>query len=377
MEKMASSNSVHSMYVHIPFCDSICTYCDFCKMLYNKKMVDRYLEAMDRELSSVYKNEVLDTLYIGGGTPSSLNLLELERLFSILKRVKLSKNYEFTFEANLESLSLEKIDLLKKYGVNRVSIGVESTNRKHLITLNRTMDEKKLVSTINYLKEVGITNINVDLIYALLNETLSDLESDIDFILSLDVSHISTYSLILEENTLMYIKGVKNVDSSLDADMYKLICEKLKMNGYIHYEISNFCKEGYQSMHNLTYWMNDRYYGIGLGSSGYLEDIRYTNTRSINDYCREKFILEQTELNTNDDIFNEVMLGLRTSYGIDKKRFYNKYHKKIEDVFDIDDLILNKILISSDKNLRVSEEYFYVLNSVLVNILERTKEILE
>lgn len=369
---MIKENNVKTMYVHIPFCNRICSYCDFCKILYDKRVVDSYLNALEKELT-IYNGEVLDTLYIGGGTPSSLSNEELEKLFRILNVVKLSSNYEFTFEANLESLTKEKINLLQKYGVNRVSIGVETTKERYLKVLNRSLDKDDLRMKINYLKAVGITNINLDLIYALENQTLQDIEDDIQFFLSLDVSHISTYSLILEEHTLLYINGVREIDSELDLKMYNLICQKLKDNGYEHYEVSNFCKPSYQSRHNMTYWKNEKYYGIGLGSSGYLENRRYTNTCSLKDYLNGKFVLEIQELDEWTNIENEMMLGLRTKDGVDRKFFFKKYHKKIEDIFDIEDLINNGVLEFNRKSLRVNEKYFYVLNSVLVRIYQSAR----
>ncbi|MCI8567878.1 MAG: radical SAM family heme chaperone HemW [Bacilli bacterium] len=370
---MLKQNRVKAMYVHIPFCERICSYCDFCKVLYDDKFVANYLTALKMELDGIYKDEVLDTLYIGGGTPSSLSVEEVEKLFEILSRVKLSSNYEYTFEANLESLTKEKIDLLKKYGVNRISIGVESTKKKFLKLLNRSLDKKLLVKTIGYLKDIGISNINLDLIYALDCQSLQDLEDDLSFFLSLDIPHISTYSLIIEKHTLLYINGVKEVDSDLDLKMYHLICKKLVENGYQHYEVSNFCKPFYYSKHNMTYWKNEEYYGIGLGSSGFLGNVRYTNTRSLKDYCAGKFVLEKQELDDYMNIENEIMLGLRTTVGIDKNNFFKRYHRKIEDIFDIDFLISKGVLLSDSNYLKVSADYFYVLNSVLVNILQSAK----
>ena len=201
-----------AVYIHIPFCNYICSYCDFCKVFYNKEYVNRYLEVLDKEIKSKYKGECITSLYIGGGTPSSLSLCELEKLFSILKIFKLSKDCEITIEANPDSLSLDKIKLLKKYDINRVSLGVETINSKLQDVLERRTSKDSVISCINNLKEEGITNINVDLIYAIKGETIEDLKEDLTFLLSLDVPHISTYSLIIEDNTKLKIKGIKNID---------------------------------------------------------------------------------------------------------------------------------------------------------------------
>ena len=359
-----------AVYIHIPFCNYICSYCDFCKVFYNKEYVNRYLEVLDKEIKSKYKGECITSLYIGGGTPSSLSLCELEKLFSILKIFKLSKDCEITIEANPDSLSLDKIKLLKKYDINRVSLGVETINSKLQDVLERRTSKDSVISCINNLKEEGITNINVDLIYAIKGETIEDLKEDLTFLLSLDVPHISTYSLIIEDNTKLKIKGIKNIDKSIDRDMYDMISSILKNNNYIHYEISNFSKEGYQSKHNLKYWNNCEYYGFGVGASGYIDNIRYTNTRSITNYINGKTILDKEIVTIKDKMFYEIMLGLRTNRGINKEKFIDKYNVNIEDVFNYKDLVNNKVLYEDKEYLIVNEDYFYVLDEILTKFLD-------
>ena len=268
------------IYIHIPFCNSICSYCDFCKFLYNKKWVDNYLNALQKEINKNYKNELVRTIYIGGGTPSSLNIGELNKLFDIIKIFKKDKKIEFTFECNIEDINEPKLELLKNNGVNRISIGVESFNDKYLKFLGRNYKSKDIMNRIDLVKKY-FDNINIDLIYALPNQTLEELESDIDKFLSLDIDHISTYSLIIEPNTKLYINKTKNIDEEKDFEMYNLICNKLKNKGYNHYEISNFSKESFESKHNLIYWNNLEYYGFGAGASGYINNIRYDNTRNL------------------------------------------------------------------------------------------------
>ena len=281
-----------AVYIHIPFCNYICAYCDFCKVYYNKKYVNKYLNALEEEIKTNYKGEIITSLYIGGGTPSSLSLGELEKLFNILKIFNLSKDCEITMEANPDSLTIDKIRLLKEYGVNRVSLGVETINKKLQTVIDRRTDKDTVIACIKNLKNIGITNINVDLIYAIKEETIEDLKEDLNFLLSLDVPHVSTYSLIIENNTKLKIDHINNIDKTLDREMYDLISKVLKGNNYIHYEISNFSKDGYQSKHNLKYWENKHYYGFGVGASGYLNNIRYTNTRSITKYIEGKTINE-------------------------------------------------------------------------------------
>lgn len=363
-------SKVDAVYIHIPFCNYICAYCDFCKIFYNKEYVNRYLDALEQEIINNYKGEVITSLYIGGGTPSSLDLEELEKLLKILKIFNLSKDCEITFESNADSLSLDKIKLLKEFGVNRVSLGVETINKKLQDVLERRTSKDTVINCINNLKSVGITNINVDLIYAIKGETLEDLNNDLEFLLSLDVPHISTYSLIIEDNTKLKIKGIKNIDKVIDRDMYDLISKTLKKNNYIHYEISNFSYDGFMSKHNLKYWRNLEYYGFGVGASGYIDNIRYTNTRSITNYIDGKTIIDREIVTLKDKMFYEIMLGFRTSMGIDKIEFKDKYNVSIDRVFNYKSLVEEKVLEEDLKYLRVREEYFYVLDEVTLRFLD-------
>lgn len=363
-------NNVDAIYIHIPFCNYICAYCDFCKVFYNKKLINDYLDALEKEIVSKYKGDVITSLYIGGGTPSSLSLDELDRLFNILKIFNLSKTCEITIECNPDSLSLEKIKLLVDFGVNRVSLGVETINSKLQHVLERNTDKDKVLECVNNLKNNGITNINLDLIYAVKGETLEDLKTDLNFLLSLDIPHISTYSLIIEDNTKLKINGLKNIDKTSDRAMYDLISSTLKDNSYIHYEISNFAKANNQSQHNLKYWLNLNYYGFGVGASGYIDNIRYTNTRSITNYIKGKTVIDEEILSIKDKIFYEIMLGFRTNLGINKKSFKNKYNINIEELFNYKRLVKDKILLDDSCCLRVSEEYFYVLDEVTLKFLE-------
>lgn len=359
------SKRIDAVYIHIPFCNYICAYCDFCKIFYNKEIINKYLDALDKEIKSNYKGEMITSLYIGGGTPSSLSLDELEKLFNILKAFNLSKDCEITFEANPDSLSLDKIKLLKDYGINRVSLGIETINLKLQKILERKTNKDNVITCINNLKNNDIRNINADLIYAIKGETLEDLKKDLNFLLSLDVPHISTYSLIIEDHTKLKIKGIKNIDKSLDREMYDYISKTLKDNNYIHYEISNFAIPNYESKHNLKYWYNKHYYGFGVGASGYIENIRYTNTKSISNYIRGKTIIDKEILSIKDMIFYEIMLGFRTNRGIDKENFKNKYNTSIEELFNYKSLVKKQILLEDNKYLRVREDYLYVLDDIL------------
>lgn len=362
-------NKVKSVYLHIPFCKSICSYCNFCKMFYNEKMVDRYLDCLEKEIKSRYQGEVLDTIYIGGGTPSCLSLKQLERLFQIVDILKKSNDFEYTIECNFDSMTKEKLELFQKYEVNRLSFGLESISSKNLKLLERKESKEKVEEVIFLAKTLGFSNINIDLMYAITTEDRKDLEKDLAFILSLDIPHISCYSLMIEENTKLYLKKIKYIDEELDFFMYNDICNKLKKK-YHHYEVSNFAKEGYESRHNLAYWNNLEYYGFGLSAAGYLENVRYTNTRSISSYLRGKTVYEKEVLDKNSKMSYEMILGLRKLDGVSKNDFYLKYQEKVEEVFTISYLIEKGWLLDEDGYLKIREENIYISNEILVYFLK-------
>ena len=360
---------MHSVYIHIPFCNQICTYCAFTKFYYNKERVKKYLYSLKKEIELNYKGELIKTLYIGGGTPSSLDIDELKLLFDIIKIFNLDKDIEFTIEVNPDSLTIEKLELFKKNKVNRISLGIESINDIYLKYLGRNYDFNLVKEKIKLIKNVGINNINVDLIYAIPFETLNDLDNDITNILSLDVTHISTYSLMIEPHTILNIRGTKQIDEDLDYEMYKLIIKKLKEKGFNHYEVSNFSKEGYESRHNLVYWSNQHYYGFGLSASGYIGNIRYTNTTSLNEYNNLEFIKESEKLTKKDIISYELILGFRKINGINKQDFYNKYKIDIRNLYNIKKLLENRDLIENTSNIFVNYDKIYVENQILMNFV--------
>ena len=358
---------VKSAYIHIPFCNNICSYCDFCKLLYNKDFVKKYLDALEKEIKMHYKGEILDTIYIGGGTPSSLSIVELNELFSIIKVFKLSKEYEFTFEVNIEDITEEKLEILKENKVNRLSIGIESFNDKYLKYLGRNYTSDIISERVELAKKY-FDNINIDLMYALKNESLNDLEEDIDKILKLDIKHISCYSLIIEKNTKLYIDNTKYISDDLDSDMYDLIDKKLE-NKYHRYEVSNYSITSYESRHNLTYWKNNEYYGFGLGAAGYIDNIRYTNTRNLSKYISGSYERQEEVLTKEDKIKYEFILGLRLTSGINKDNFNKKYGININEIKIIKELINKGLLIDDKINIYVPKKYFYVLNDILVNFV--------
>lgn len=356
---------IKAAYIHIPFCDFICTYCDFCKMYKSTNYEYQYLEALKKEIDDNYQGEILNTIYIGGGTPSCLDYDNLKYLLNILKVFKTS-NLEYTFEVNIESIDEKKLKLLSDYGVNRISVGIETFNDKYLKFLGRNYKSEDIIPKINLIKKY-FSNINVDLMYAFPNQTLNELKDDLKIIKELNVNHISTYSLIIEPNTILYNQNTKNIDEDLDFLMYQEIIKEL--SNYHHYEISNFALPGFESKHNLTYWDNLEYYGFGLGASGYIRGIRYTNTKSINNYIKCKYIFESHKLSLQEKKENEFILGLRKIEGIDIITYFKKYHEDILNYKNIDKLVKEKRLTIKNNHLFINPKYIYISNEILVNLI--------
>lgn len=358
-----------SVYIHIPFCDDICSYCDFCKVKYEKKWIDQYLDSLQREIETYYKGEKIRTLYIGGGTPSSLSIEELTKLFDILNVFNMELLEEFTIECNIENINNEKLILFKKNGINRLSVGVQTFNEKFIKLLNRKHKTQEVLEKIEMAKMIGIDNINVDIMYALPNETLEDLEKDIDEVLKLNVSHLSFYSLILEPNTKFSIENEKYIDEDLDYEMYKYIEKRLVNREYNHYEISNYCKKNMESKHNLVYWNNDYYYGFGLGASGYLESYRYDNTKSLTKYLEGNYMQDIHKIDEEDRIKYELILGFRKLKGINKISFKNRFNKDIYLIENINELLEKGMLKENDEYIYIPDEWMYRSNEILVKLI--------
>ena len=359
---------VMSVYIHIPFCNYICSYCDFCKIIYDKRYIKRYLDSLRSEIVSRYRGEEVKTIYIGGGTPSSLDTQELIMLLDIISLFNLSSDYEFTIEGNIESINEDKLIIMKKYGVNRISVGIQSFDSDIIKLLGRRHTKEEVFDKINLIKRY-IDNINVDIIYGAYSD-ISILKRDISYVLELNVNHISAYSLIIEDNTLLKVNGFSYIDEDTDFEMYKYISDTLVSNGYIHYEISNYAKRGYESRHNLVYWNNDYYYGFGLSSSSYIDNVRIVNTKNLSKYLNGEYIATSIIEDINVRMENEVMLGLRKFKGINLDVFRSKYKRDLMDVFNTDDLIRDGYLVIEDNYLRISSEYMYISNEIIVRMFE-------
>ena len=359
----SQEKQIKSVYIHIPFCKSICSYCDFCKFFYNKELTDKYIKALINEINTTYKDDILDTIYIGGGTPSSLNINQLDRLLSYINTTfKTSKDLEYTIECNVMDIEEDKLKLFKTYNINRISIGIESFNKEILTFLEREYNKEDIIEKINLVKKY-FENINIDLIYAVTNENINILKEDIESFIKLNIPHISCYSLIIEEHTKLKNKNINYISPDLDYEMYKLIEKTLEKYNYNHYEISNYSKDGYESKHNLCYWKNHKYYGFGLGSSGYIDNYRYTNTKNINKYFNGNYIAEKEIITKETDASNYAILGLRTKYGVNKEEFRNKIGVSFKEYFDTSDLKENK------DSFYIEKDKWYIENSILIKFI--------
>lgn len=363
---MIQTKKVRSAYLHIPFCETICSYCAFCKMFYDQKLVRKYLTALREEIHSYQVTIPLKTIYIGGGTPSCLSWEDTKELLEMVSLLPREQEYEYTVECNIENMTEEKLQLYLGYGVNRLSIGIQTVQSQFLSFLGRHHTKEIVMEKIQLAHRLGFQNINVDLMYGFPDQTLEDLKQDLVFFVDLGVTHISTYSLMIEEHTKLYLEKVENIKEELDQEMYQWLSSYLYKHHFVHYEISNFSKEGFTSKHNLTYWNNEPYYGFGLGASGYLGNIRYTNTRSLSDYLLGKRVLEEEELSLDDEMSYEMILGLRKVEGVSKDHFYQKFLRRVEEVFDYQTALDRQLLIEEGKNLRIPEEKLYISNEAMV-----------
>ena len=358
-----------SVYIHIPFCRSICSYCDFTKILYDEKYTKPYLYKLKEEIEEFYNKEEIETIYIGGGTPSCLNDEELTILGDIVSLFNIPRRCEFTFECNIQDINDGLLKKLKKMKVNRLSIGIESFDKCKLEFMNRMVTFEEASSKISLARTYGFNNINLDLMYGIPDEKIKNTRRDLKYLLKLNPEHISTYSLIIEEHTMCKIKNYENIDPEEEVKMYEYIRHKLKRKGYLHYEISNFSKPGFESKHNLTYWDNEEYYGFGLGASGYIEGFRYENSKNIDDYLLGKYRHTKELLGKQEMMENEVMLGLRKIEGINIEGFFKKYDVNIQDAFPVKPLIKNHELIYKNGYIYVNPKYIYVMNEILLKLI--------
>ena len=363
-----------SAYVHIPFCTQICYYCDFSKVFIKNQPVDSYLEHLLQEFHS-YDIQKLRTLYIGGGTPTALSASQLEVLLEgLTKNLDLSMLKEFTIEANPGDLDEDKIAVLKNSAVNRVSLGVQTFDDKMLKKIGRSHTEKDIYENIDRLKLAGFDNISIDLIYALPGQTMEQVKDNVAKAIALDIPHMSLYSLILENHTVFMNRMRRGKlplpKEELEAEMFEYIIAELERAGFVHYEISNFSKPGFESRHNLMYWDNAEYYGIGAGASGYVDGVRYKNHGPIRHYLKAveegSARINEEHLSQREQMEEEMFLGLRKKSGVSMARFEEKFERSFQELYGdiVKDLIQQGLMQLEGDRVRMTKRGLFLGDTV-------------
>jgi len=366
------------LYVHIPFCISKCNYCDFYSIT-NKKYIVPYINALCKDVEK-YQNKAFTSVYIGGGSPSLLDMEVITKLFDNINKLNLTGVEEITIEANPSQITVEKLACYLNLGINRISIGVQSFNPKILKNIGRIHTGEDAKKAVKLAKSSGFKNINADLIYGLPGESILDLNEDIKKIVDLDIEHISAYSLMLEENTSLYNLIEKNKlnlpTDEVVEEMYDIVNQELPKLGYNRYEVSNFAKEGYECKHNMLYWSDCSYIGVGCAAASLINDIRYKNNCSVEEYILKishNIDVNEVEKRTqNDAIFEYIFLSLRKVIGLDKRDFQVKFKANFEKEFksEIQELAKLNLISENDNYIYLTPTGFKISNMVFEKFIK-------
>ncbi len=374
------------IYIHIPFCHQICNYCDFNKVFFKNQPVDEYIEAVGKEIEMTVKESPesfsnIETIFLGGGTPTALSAEQITRLLSLIaKHISLSNVKEFTSEANPDELTREKLSALLNGGVNRLSMGVQSFDQELLKKIGRTHSNEHVYETIALAKEVGFTNISIDLMYGLPGQTMEQWEDTLNKAIALNLPHYSAYSLIVEPKTIFYIQYAKGKlalpSEDLEAEMYDVLMTTMEKHGKSQYEISNFAAGGYESVHNKIYWDNDEYAGFGAGAHGYLQGIRYSNHGPIKKYIETvqsgiRPLVQTHAVTVEERLEEQMFLGLRKVEGVPHRIFENKFNQSVHELYAKQiDKLTNEGLLQHDKiGVRLTRKGRFVGNEVFQQFL--------
>lgn len=372
------------LYIHIPFCEKKCYYCDFLSFTNKDHMIDQYIDYLIKEID-LYKERLEDyhirTIFIGGGTPSLIDPRLVKKLMDhIFKKFSISSDLEATIEINPGSLTEEKARIYRAAGINRASLGLQSLNDDLLKSIGRIHGARDFFTSYDILKRAGFSNINVDMIFGLPDQTLEDVVVDLKTIIELDIKHISYYGLIIEPGTPMarwYEEGrLKLVDEDEERKIYHTIVESLKNKDYIHYEISNFAKTGYECEHNKIYWKIRPYIGLGLNSHSNLRARRYWNYSNFKDYFAA---LDQADLPVEDEeIIDKQMemaeyciFGIRYIDGINKEEFKKRFNMDLDQLYGqvIRKHIKNGLLEEDNGHIKLSKKGIDLANLVELDFL--------
>lgn len=359
------------IYIHIPFCIKKCNYCDF--LSFQLMNEDEYIDALCKEIDSFERGYIAETVFLGGGTPSIIHEKNIIKIFNKLrKKFVFTKDSEISIELNPKTFTQNKLKTYKEQGINRLSIGCQTTNDTLLKKIGRVHTYQDFLIGYELARKEGFTNINVDIMAQLPTQTIQMHIKDLDNILKLNTEHISTYGLIIEEGTPFFILYNENEGTKLDELMkedeciklYETTNKRLHLVGLNQYEISNYAKVGYECRHNIKYWERENYVGFGLGASGCIGNIRYKNTDKFNEYLKCNYLREK-EILTQEDINNEIiMLGLRLNKGIDKELLFN-----ISDCGTIDNLIKENLLKEDDDKICLTDKARIISNYVIAKLM--------
>ncbi|MDN4607069.1 radical SAM family heme chaperone HemW [Sporosarcina highlanderae] len=377
---------MRGMYIHIPFCHQICHYCDFNKVFFKNQPVDEYIESIGNELSILveeghsFKN--LETVFLGGGTPTSLSEKQLDRLLEIIHQyVDIGSLKEFSTEANPDELTSGKLSVLKNGRVDRLSIGVQSFDTELLKRIGRTHGADDPLKVIKEARQLGFENISIDLIYGLPGQTSKQWEDTLDKALSLELPHYSGYSLIVEPKTVFYNlmnKGKLPLPGEdIETSMFSMLIDRMEAAKRQQYEISNFSIPGKESIHNLIYWENDEYAGIGAGAHGYLKGKRYANIGPLKKYMENadngtRPIINQHEVTKIESMEEEMFLGLRKTAGVPFNSFETKFGKTLLEVYGvvIEDLSNKGLVEVAEDSLKLTRKGIFRGNEVFQEFLK-------
>lgn len=359
-----------NVYIHIPFCKQKCRYCSFISYP-DLSVKKQYLQSLAQEIIYFYKKEQLKTLYFGGGTPSLLTPEEFNRLISLFN---ISPETEVSAELNPENITVDYLKELKAAGINRLSFGCQTFDNKKLTAIGRKHTAQDVINAVNLAFKAGFNNINLDFIYGLPDQTVKDFENDLKKAVTLGIQHISLYGLKIDEGCFFASHRPDNLpDSDIQADMYLKAIEVLTLNGFEHYEISNFSKPDFQSRHNLNYWNNNSYYGFGLAAHGYNAGIRYSNHEGFELYLKNPVSHAYRHKVTFDEkLEEEIFLGFRKTSGISVKKINDGYGINFEQKYGqtIEKYISSGHLEKNGNFYRLTTKGILVSNIILSDFLQ-------
>ncbi|MCB9747330.1 MAG: radical SAM family heme chaperone HemW [Candidatus Omnitrophica bacterium] len=365
-----------SLYIHIPFCEKKCFYCSFVIAVGQENKIDQYLKCLKIEAQK-YKGTKIETIYVGGGTPSLLNTSQINQLFEIIyETFDVEVSLEISFEFNPESVEQNKVSILKKLGVNRMSLGVQSFNEQYLKYLGRNHSEQSALNAYRIIHAENVGSINVDMMFMFPGQTIMELEDELKIFTQMKSEHLSLYTLTLEKNSRFFTKNIKLDSEKLQAKYYEIVRKVLENEGFKQYEISNFSKEGYQSQHNLNYWSGGEYIGLGVGAHSFFNGRMYWNVSRLMLYMKmiqdERSAIEHAEqMSVLKQCENALLFGLRMNSGVDINELEKRYGKILnsEQYDEIHNLIKSKLLLKEGNTIRVSDKGRLVLDEICSRLI--------